>query len=194
LSFRLEAERFIAVAIILGIIVIALMVPPSVVERAWAVQQESTQRWVGHGIDAWAWQQAHAGHQWLAGLMRDAMHNMEDNGINRWLAARAYVILLWAGIVWYRLMIVAVWALFALPIMLAAITDGALVRQVRKASFNTPSPALHKAGAKAAKLSAAILLIWAIVPIDIPALIVPIMVVLAALGVWTWIAHMQKRI
>ena len=135
--------------------------------------------------------------EWVNHAIANAFDTTELSGnekIDRWLMERAFAGVVWAHVVLYRSGMIMMWALFALPCILAALVDGHYRRQIAKASFSSQSPMLHKRGVDMAKVCGISLVAWVFVPIYVSTWVAPLAIVGLSFAWWLWIANLQKRL
>lgn len=190
----MEAERFLAVVIVMLVLMAFLWVRPETLAAAWEDQQRLTARWIGTAADSRAIAMIH---DWIArlhGWTRDRIEGIADIAVNRWMAERLYVLAAWTSIDLYRAAAFAFMGLYFVPILIAAALDGLYAREIRKTAFVAQSPLMHKLGSYAWKLFAASALVWLLLPYGVPAALVPAASALLAAAVWAWMVNLQKRI
>lgn len=185
------------VIVIFGAFAVMLLVPLPVFNAVRDAEQRQLVAWLGIDSDQWVMNQIFDVLEAISKEVTAAFVNAELSGnekIDRWLMTRAYAGTVWAHVILYRGGMLAMWTLFALPCIFAAMTDGHFRRQIAKASFTSQSPMLHKRGVDLAKLIAALLVAWLFAPIYVSTWVAPFAIAGLSFAWWLWVANLQKRL
>lgn len=185
------------VIVIFGAFAVMLLVPLPIFNAVRAAEQRQLIAWLGMETDQWIMMQILDVLESVNKEVMAAFVSAELSGnekIDRWVLDRAYAGTVWAHIILYRGGMLAMWTLFALPCILAAVNDGHFRRQISKASFTSQSPMLHKRGVDLGKLVAALIVAWLFVPIYVSTWVAPFAIVGLSFAWWLWVANLQKRL
>lgn len=185
------------VFIIFGTLAILVFVPVELLEKVRNVEQESVIRWLGKEADQWVMEKIfiflQEANNEIQGNLTDA--DMTGNAmIDAWFIKRLYATLLWLHVVIYRIGVLGMWFIFAIPVIVGAISDGYLKREISKANFSSQSPVMHKYGMDTFKGILLLLLGWIIIPWHITMLSAPFGILIMSMSIWTWISNAPKRI
>lgn len=185
---------FLATAALAAMAAMLALMPPKAMETVWKSEQAQITAWAGRSADLWV--RGHAA-GWTAALARDAKDASDmlgDSTLERWTRERIYVSLLWVNVIAYRAASLLMWVALGLPALMAASVDGFYVREIRKTTFVSQSPVLHRMGVYITRIMGVALILWLCAPIPMPAIAPPLVLIGCALSVWLWLSHMQKRI
>ena len=86
------------------------------------------------------------------------------------------------------------WLVPGIPLVMAAYSDGQLVREIRKYSFLARSPIRHSLGVRVLWTVLVGLAVWMIAPVPMPAMLPPLLIVAIAYALWLWVSNLQKRL
>ncbi|WP_291982603.1 hypothetical protein [Candidatus Accumulibacter sp. ACC005] len=86
------------------------------------------------------------------------------------------------------------WLVPGIPLVMAAYSDGQLVREIRKYSFVAQSPIRHSLGVRVLWAVLVGLAVWMIVPLPMPSLLPPLLIVSISYALWLWVSNLQKRL
>lgn len=185
------------VIVIFGAFAVMLLVPLPVFNAVRDAEQRQLVSWLGTDTHQWVMNQIFDVLEAINKEVTAAFVSSELSGnekIDRWVMTRAYAGTVWAHVILYRCGMLAMWTIFALPCMFAAMSDGHFRRQISKASFTSQSPMLHKRGVDLAKLVAALLVAWLFAPIYVSTWVAPFAIVGLSFAWWLWVANLQKRL
>ncbi len=172
-----------------------LLIPPAIAEKTWHEEHRQLIDWAGESAHQWVVGQASGMLDAVSADATTLMNQLDlDNDLEKWISERTYVTLLLMSILIVRLFSLVMWILLSAPLLLAATVDGYHVREIRKTSFVFQSPLRHMAGTRLILLSCMAAIVWLCIPLPVPTVITPIIVLLIALALWLWSAHLQKRI
>lgn len=167
-----------------------------------------TQAAVGPRVSGWAdtfAQELFAGTPLsvIADGAASAMHNERDRALMTQIggpggrAASKYFnsymqgLSLQAYIVARRLVIVLVWAVILAPLLLAAVYDGLMRRQVKRAEFGMTRPATFSLAGLVVVPLCALPIVYLVLPITIPPLAAPVWAALVAVPLSVLVANSQ---
>jgi len=186
---------FIAFILLTGLIAIWFLIPRQVLEQTRIMDRQQMASLAGDNANHWVNSKASESMEEFSRELAKSVKSFEiTDELRVWLLDRIYVTLLWSDIVLYRMYSFTLWVLIALPFMLAASSDGVLIREIRKNMFISQSPLRLSIGANLFLLSLALLLLWLFMPFPLPAILAPILILLVAFSLWMWMANIQKRI
>lgn len=191
---RGEWSTFFAVLLAFAFLAAWALIPPGVLETTWQGEQRQMTQWAGQQTNRWIVSKA-------AGSLRDAAmeawnaaDGLGGGRYETWMTERLYVTLLWANLVLYRAHTLLMWGLLGIPLILAASVDGFYVREIRKTAFVSQSPMRHMLGVRLFRLVTVAMLIWLCLPAPMPIMVAPLVIALAAVSLWLWVANLQKRL
>jgi hypothetical protein len=185
---------FIATLLIVGMVAIWALIPIQVMEATWQSEQNQMTSWAGELSDGWIKAQAAGTLVAIAEDAKKAADSLGESPIEHWLQGRIYASLLWANLVAYRVSALLMWSLLGIPLIFAASVDGFYVREIRKTAFVSQSPIRHKIGVHFFKLVSFAILAWLFLPVPMPIFVAPMVVCFAAVSMWLWVGHLQKRL
>jgi hypothetical protein len=180
-----------------GTIAILILLPLPIFQAVLDAEQRQLIHWLGMESDQWIMNQIFDLVQAINKEVSQLLETTEPSGndkMDRWLMERGYAATLWAHVILYRSGMFLMWALFALPCVLAAMNDGHYRRQISKASFTSQSPMLHKRGVDLAKLVFVSMVAWLFVPFYLSTWIAPVAIAGLSFAWWLWVANLQKRL
>lgn len=186
----------IVVLVMLGSLASLVFIPLKTFEHVRAQEQAQIKSWLGDETDQWIMSSIVDLLQWLNTEGTKSLDEVPVGGnskINSWVIQRVYAALVWGHVVLYRGGLLAIWLFFGVPLVAAAIMDGHYQREIRKATFSSQSPVLHKSGIDMAKFTFAMLISWIFIPIHITMMVAPLSIALTGASAWIWLANMQKR-
>jgi hypothetical protein len=191
---RGEWATFIATLLIAGLMAAWALIPTKVLEATWQAEQQQMSAWAGESTNRWILSQTVGA---MNGAAKDAERTaagLGDSGAERWLTDRIYASLLWASLIAYRAHALTMWGLLGIPLILAASVDGFYVREIRKTAFISQSPIRHKIGVHSFRLVGVAMVAWLCLPVPMPAIAALAVVCFAAVSLWLWVGHLQKRL
>jgi len=110
-----------------------------------------------------------------------------------WASARVAV--MWA--VFYQLLtrvsVSAIWLPFLIVVLVPFVVDGWVVRKIKSGSFGRSSPHAFVFGRHFVALSPLLYVVLLLVPLPIPAYVLPVLCVVCGVSLWAAIAHFAKR-
>ena len=118
----------------------------------------------------------------------------DDRGLSKLVDKRLDVFWLSIHQAYYRLAVMIVWLPYLLPLLIAALLDGLLQREIRKWQFTFSSPAAHQFATKAIHGVLAVAILSPFSPLALPPLAMPFMMGACALALWVGASNIQKRI
>lgn len=186
----------LVVIIMLGSLASLAFIPLKTFELVRSQEQAQIRHWLGDDTDQWIMNNIIDLLQWInteGTKSIEDVHVGVNSKINSWVLQRVYAALVWGHVVLYRVGLLAIWMCFGVPLMAAAIMDGHYQREIRKATFSSQSPVLHKSGIDMAKFSVAMMVCWIFIPYHISMMVAPIGIALTGAAAWIWLANMQKR-
>ncbi|SCZ85022.1 conserved membrane hypothetical protein [Nitrosomonas mobilis] len=179
---------------IIGMIAAWLLIPRQIVEQARVAEQQQMISWAGEGADQWIYGKSSAMALEFSREVVKATSIEMTRELKGWVVDRIYTTILWSDIIFYRMYSLALWFLIAFPVLMAASTDGVLMREIRKNMFISQSPLRLSIGANLFLLSSVLLLLWLFIPFLLPAISAPGMILMMGFSLWMWMANIQKRI
>lgn len=185
---------FFAVLLLVGFMAVWALIPVRIIEATWQAEQQQMSAWAGERVNQWI--ALHTASV-LSDIARDASKaadGLGQSGIEHWLTGRIYASLIWANLITYRVFALLTWGLLGIPFVLAASVDGFYVREIRKTSFVSQSPILHKIGVQIFKLVSLVVLVWICIPVPMPFIAAPTVIFILAVSLWLWAGHLQKRL
>lgn len=191
---RGEWATFVAPLLIAGLMAAWALIPTKALEATWQAEQQQMSAWTGEPTSRWILSQAVGA---MNGAAKDADRSaagLGDSGAERWLTDRIYASLLWANLIVYRAHALTMWGLLGIPLILAASVDGFYVREIRKTAFISQSPIRHKIGVHSFRLVGVAMVAWLCLPVPMPVIAAPAVVCFAAVSLWLWVGHLQKRL
>ncbi|HNO76223.1 DUF4400 domain-containing protein [Nitrosomonas mobilis] len=171
-----------------------LLIPRQIVEQARVAEQQQMISWAGEGADQWIYGKSSAMALEFSREVVKATSIEMTRELKGWVVDRIYTTILWSDIIFYRMYSLALWFLIAFPVLMAASTDGVLMREIRKNMFISQSPLRLSIGANLFLLSSVLLLLWLFIPFLLPAISAPGMILMMGFSLWMWMANIQKRI
>lgn len=186
--------RLICFVALVAFIATWVFISPTVLEEAFFNEQENMEQWVDPKTAVWIKDNAFSSVSVIAKMFDNFVSRLDDFSVERWLAERLYVAVVWAAIIAYRLFSLAVWIFVSSPIIAGAFFDGYYLREIRKMTFVSQSPIRHRLGVSLLYIAIISLIVWMVLPITIPVITAPIIVLLMALSLWMWIGNLQKRL
>ncbi len=184
------------VVVMLGSLASLVFIPVETFQAVREVEQAQIRKWLGNETDQWIMIKIVDLLQWLnteGGHYIDKSEVSGNSKIDSWVLQRVYAALVWGHFVLYRAGLLVMWLCFGIPLLAAALLDGHYQREIRKATFSSQSPALHKSGLDAAKLTIALVIAWLFIPYHITMLVAPFGIAVTGIAGWIWYANMQKR-
>jgi len=185
---------FIAFILLAGLIATWFLIPRQVLEQTRIVDRQQMASLAGDNANHWVNSKASESMLEFSGELAKAASFEITDELKGWVLDRIYITLLWSDIVFYRVYSFALWILIAFPILLAASSDGVLVREIRKNMFISQSPLRLSIGANLFVFSFALLLLWLFMPFPLPAILAPCLILLVVFSLWMWMSNIQKRI
>ncbi|MBK6616916.1 MAG: DUF4400 domain-containing protein [Nitrosomonas sp.] len=177
-----------------GLIATWFLIPRQVLEQTRIVDRQQMASLAGDNANHWVNSKASESMLEFSGELAKAASFEITDELKGWVLDRIYITLLWSDIVFYRVYSFALWILIAFPILLAASSDGVLVREIRKNMFISQSPLRLSIGANLFVFSFALLLLWLFMPFPLPAILAPCLILLVVFSLWMWMSNIQKRI
>jgi hypothetical protein len=110
------------------------------------------------------------------------------------IGERVLAIWLWGTLITYRVHILMLWYIAGLGFLAGACCDGMLEWRIRQNQFRSQSPIRHYLGTRITMILLTAVLVWIIIPVPMPPWIGGIMLVGSAVGIWFWMANLQKRL
>ena len=185
------------IIVLFGSLAVLALVPVHIFETVRNAEQDSIQRWLGQEVDQWIMMRIFdvlelANHEAKESLASTAISG--NAKIDGWLMQRTYAALVGLHVVLYRSGVLLMWCAFGIPVIFATVVDGHFLREIRKTSFTSQSPVLHKSGLDLFKTAIALLVAWVFMPWHITMLAAPIGVFTTGVSAWLWISNAPKRI
>lgn len=118
---------------------------------------------------------------------------IDDRGLSKLIDSRLDVFWLSLHQAFYRTAVMVSWMPYLFPLMMAALIDGLLQREIRKWQFSFSSPAAHRVASRLIFWMFALALISPFFPMALPPLAMPTMMGVCALALWVGAANIQKR-
>jgi len=78
-------------------------------------------------------------------------------------------------------------------VLLAAIYDGYMRREISKTNFSSQSPMLHKSGIDVFRAAIALMVAWLLIPWHTSMLVAPTGFFIIGAAAWLWISNAPKR-
>ena len=196
------ASTFVAVALVLGIMVVWALIPPAAIRSAWVAERAGVYAVAGAGEGALFGRTLDDLAVSLAGDFRGLLGDVrsirqgpwDPAGFADWLQGRVVVTWLWVGLIAYRLQVLMGWWLPGMPLTMAAYLDGQFVREIRKYAFVAQSPIRHSLALRVLWIVLIGLVAWLILPLPMPALLPPLLILAIAHALWLWVSNLQKRL
>lgn len=196
------ASTFVAVALVLGIMVVWALIPPAAIRSAWVAERVGVYAVAGAGegvlfgrtLDDLEGSLASDFRGWLGDVRSIRQGPWDPAGFSDWLQGRIVVTWLWVGLIAYRLQVLMGWWLPGMPLTMAAYLDGQFVREIRKYAFVAQSPIRHSLAVRVLWVVLIGLVAWLIVPLPMPALLPPGLILAIAYALWLWVSNLQKRL
>jgi hypothetical protein len=196
------ASTFVAVALVLGIVVVWALIPSSAIRSAWVAERAGVYAVAGAGEGALFGRTLDDLEGALASDFRGLLGDVrairqgpwDPAGFSDWLQGRVVVTWLWVGLIAYRLQVLMGWLLPGMPLTMAAYLDGQFVREIRKYAFVAQSPIRHSLAVRVLWIVLIGLVAWLIVPLPMPALLPPGLILAIAYALWLWVSNLQKRL
>ena len=196
------ASTFVAVALVLGIMVVWALIPPAAIRSAWVAERVGVYAVAGAGegvlfgrtLDDLEGSLASDFRGWLGDVRSIRQGPWDPAGFSDWLQGRIVVTWLWVGLIAYRLQVLMGWLLPGMPLTMAAYLDGQFVREIRKYAFVAQSPIRHSLAVRVLWVVLIGLVAWLIVPLPMPALLPPGLILAIAYALWLWVSNLQKRL
>ena len=185
---------FIVIILLVGFVAAWASIPSHVLEETWNAERRQMEAWAGPRTQTWIDSQALSVFSGFAKEAEKAAHDLKGNSIERWLADRIYMSVIWAATAARRAYTLLMWMLLGIPLILAAAVDGFYVREIRKTAFVSQSPIRHKIGIHFFRLVGIAMVFWLFLPIPMPIVAAPAMVCFMALSLWLWTGNLQKRL
>lgn len=182
---------------VFGTVLALFLLPLPIFQAVIEAEQRQLIRWLGQETDQWIMTQIFDLVEAIDREVTQMLDTTEPSGndkLDRWLMERGYAATLWAHVILYRSGMFFMWALFALPCVLAAMNDGHFRRQISKASFSSQSPMMHKRGVDMAKLVFVSMVAWLFVPFYLSTWVAPVAIAALSFAWWLWVANLQKRL
>lgn len=186
----------VLVCVIFGALAILVFVPVNVFETVRAVEQNSIRNWLGNEADQWVMLRIF---DVLRITNQEATKSIGElalsgnHKIDSWLVQRVYATLVWVHLVAYRSGVLLMWAAFGVPVLLAAIYDGYMRREISKTNFSSRSPMLHKSGIDVFRAAIALMVAWLLIPWHTSMLVAPTGFFIIGAAAWLWISNAPKR-
>jgi len=117
-----------------------------------------------------------------------------DQGIGAKFDQRLDVFWLALYLAFYRFALLAAWVPYLAPVLVVAMVDGALQREIRKWRFSFSSPAAHRSATGMVSAVIAIVVLSPFFPWSLPPLAMPILMGVVAVALWVGMANIQKRV
>ncbi|RDE51617.1 DUF4400 domain-containing protein [Candidatus Accumulibacter sp. ACC012] len=195
-------STFIAVALFLVMAATWAFIPPAVIRNAWIAERAEVYALAGSGESAVYGRTLEDLEKSLASDFRGFFIGAQSTGqgpfgsvdFSAWARDRIVASWLWIGLVAYRLQVLMGWLVPGIPLVMAAYSDGQLVREIRKYSFVAQSPIRHSLGVRVLWAVLAGLAVWMIVPLPMPSLLPPLLIVSISYALWLWVSNLQKRL
>ncbi|ODU40898.1 MAG: hypothetical protein ABS98_15120 [Lysobacteraceae bacterium SCN 69-48] len=110
-----------------------------------------------------------------------------------WAGARVAV--MWAMVyqVLTRLSVSAIWLPYLIVVLVPFVVDGWVLRRIKSGSFGRSSPHAFVFGRHFVFLSPLIYLVLLVVPVPLPAFVLPVLCIVCGVSLWAAIAHFAKR-
>ena len=185
------------VIVLFGSLAVMAFVPVKTFDDLRSKEQRQIVAWLGEDSDQWIMERILDALTVVNHEAGDAMEQAAQSGnkkIDTCVVERVHAAAIWTHIFLYRIGMIGMWLVFALPCLLAAFIDGYYQREIAKASFTSQSPRLHKAGVDLAKLVAICLVVWLFAPIFVSTIVAPVAIAVLSFSWWVWMANLQKRI
>jgi hypothetical protein len=195
-------STFIAVALFLVMAATWAFIPPAVIRNAWIAERAEVYAIAGNGESAVYGRTLDDMENSLASDFRGFFIDAQSTGqgpfgsadFSAWVRDRIVASWLWIGLVAYRLQVLMGWLVPGIPLVMAAYSDGQLVREIRKYSFVAQSPIRHSLGVRVLWTVLVGLAVWMIVPLPMPSLLPPLLIVSISYALWLWVSNLQKRL
>jgi hypothetical protein len=195
-------STFVAVALFLVMAATWAFIPPAVIRNAWIAERAEVYALAGSGESAVYGRTLEDLEKSLVSDFRGFFINAQSTGqgpfgsvdFSAWARDRIVASWLWIGLVAYRLQVLMGWLLPGIPLVMAAYSDGQLVREIRKYSFVAQSPIRHSLGVRVLWTVLVGLAVWMIVPLPMPSLLPPLLIVAISYALWLWVSNLQKRL
>jgi hypothetical protein len=195
-------STFIAVALFLVMAATWAFIPPAVIRNAWIAERAEVYALAGKGESAVYGRTLEDMEKSLASDFRGFFIDAQSTGqgpfgsvdFSAWARDRIVASWLWIGLVAYRLQVLMGWLVPGIPLVMAAYSDGQLVREIRKYSFVAQSPIRHSLGVRVLWAVLVGLAVWMIVPLPMPSLLPPLLIVSISYALWLWVSNLQKRL
>ena len=195
-------STFIAVALFLLMAATWAFIPPTVIRNAWIAERAEVYAIAGKGESDVYGRTLDDMEKSLASDFRSFIIDAQSTGqgpfgssdLSAWAQGRIVATWLWIGLVAYRLQVLMGWLVPGIPLVMAAYSDGQLVREIRKYSFVAQSPIRHSLGVRVLWAVLVGLAVWIIVPLPMPSLLPPLLIVSISYALWLWVSNLQKRL
>ncbi|MBN9698568.1 MAG: DUF4400 domain-containing protein [Zoogloea sp.] len=197
-----RGSTLVVVTLVLGIAAVWALIPPAAIRSAWVTERAGVYAVAGAGegvlfgraLDDLQFSLAGDFRGWLGDVRSIGEGPWDPAGFADWMQGRVVVTWLWVGLIAYRLQVLMGWLLPGIPLVMAAYTDGQLVREIRKYAFVAQSPIRHSLGVRVLWTVLVGLAVWMIVPVPMPAMLPPLLIVAIAYALWLWVSNLQKRL
>lgn len=197
-----RGSTLVVVTLVLGIAAVWALIPPAAIRSAWVTERAGVYAVAGAGegvlfgraLDDLQFSLAGDFRGWLGDVRSIGEGPWDPAGFADWMQGRVVVTWLWVGLIAYRLQVLVGWLLPGIPLVMAAYTDGQLVREIRKYAFVAQSPIRHSLGVRVLWTVLVGLAVWMIVPVPMPAMLPPLLIVAIAYALWLWVSNLQKRL
>ena len=195
-------STIVAVALFLVMAATWAFIPPAVIRNAWIAERAEVYALAGSGESAVYGRTLEDLEKSLVSDFRGFFIDAQSTGqgpfgsvdFSAWARDRIVASWLWIGLVAYRLQVLMGWLLPGIPLVMAAYSDGQLVREIRKYSFVAQSPIRHSLGVRVLWAVLVGLAVWMIVPLPMPSLLPPLLIVAISYALWLWVSNLQKRL
>lgn len=185
------------VIVLFGSVAVLALLPVHVFENVRNAEQISIQTWLGEEVDQWIMMRIFEVLALANSEAKESLASVAISGnakIDDWMMQRVYASLVWLHVVLYRSGLLLMWLAFGIPVVLATVVDGHFLREIRKTSFTSQSPVLHKSGLDIFKLAVSLIVAWIFIPWHITMLVAPIGILTIGGAAWLWISNAPKRI
>jgi hypothetical protein len=197
-----RGSTLVVVTLVLGIAAVWALIPPAAMRSAWVAERAGVYAVAGAGegvlfgraLDDLQVSLAGDFRGWLGDVRSIGEGPWDPAGFADWMQGRVVVTWLWVGLIVYRLQVLMGWLLPGIPLVMAAYTDGQLVREIRKYAFVAQSPIRHSLGVRVLWTVLVGLAVWMIAPVPMPAMLPPLLIVAIAYALWLWVSNLQKRL
>jgi hypothetical protein len=195
-------STFVAGALFLVMTATWAFIPPAVIRNAWIAERAEVYALAGSGESAVYGRTLEDLEKSLVSDFRGFFIDAQSTGqgpfgsvdFSAWARDRIVASWLWIGLVAYRLQVLMGWLVPGIPLVMAAYSDGQLVREIRKYSFVAQSPIRHSLGVRVLWAVLVGLAVWMIVPLPMPSLLPPLLIVSISYALWLWVSNLQKRL